>query len=214
MIKPQLNIACPPSMISHVREIFNGEYDIPYSHQSPVIVDIGANIGGFAAWASQRWPGSVIHCYEPLPENFELLKRNVSHFDQHQFRLHNFAIGDPTRAQMFLGKNNCGEASFFDIGEQTANVIEVKTEDPAVLPCAQILKLDAEGSEVEILERHSTIEYEVILLEWHGENKRRQVDALLSNYCLVAGKIRCPHRGVFKYMHRKIIPPNMLGESS
>jgi len=59
-------------MISRVREIFNGEYDIPYSHQSPVTVDIGANIGGFAAWASQRWPGSVIHCYEPLPQNFEL----------------------------------------------------------------------------------------------------------------------------------------------
>jgi len=65
-------LRAPPSMISRVREIFNGEYDIPYSHQSPVTVDIGANIGGFAAWASQRWPGSVIHCYEPLPQNFEL----------------------------------------------------------------------------------------------------------------------------------------------
>ena len=205
MHQPQVNIECPPSMLAHIREIFGGEYDVPYSRYAPVILDIGANIGGFAIWASQRWPGSVVHCYEPVPSNFELLKKNLSHFDPSRFQANNFAIGNPIRTTMYLGKNNCGEASFFDIGEQTTDAIDVATLDPQLLPGAQILKLDVEGSEIEILERHSSINYDVILVEYHGESARRRLDAILSDYCLVAGKVRCLHRGVFKYMHRKIV---------
>jgi len=205
MHQPQVNIECPPSMLAHIREIFGGEYDVPYSRYAPVILDIGANIGGFAIWASRRWPGSVVHCYEPVPSNFELLKKNLSHFDPSRFQANNFAIGNPIRTTMYLGKNNCGEASFFDIGEQTTDAIDVATLDPQLLPGAQILKLDVEGSEIEILERHSSINYEVILVEYHGESARRRLDAILSDYCLVAGKVRCLHRGVFKYMHRKIV---------
>jgi FkbM family methyltransferase len=40
-----------------------------------VILDIGANVGSFAAWALKRWPGAHVYCYEPLPNNFALLKK-------------------------------------------------------------------------------------------------------------------------------------------
>ena len=30
--------------------------------------------------------------------------------------LHNFAIGDPSLKRLYLGRNNCGEASFYDVG--------------------------------------------------------------------------------------------------
>src|SRR4051812_48177 len=56
-------IDCPSAMVPHLQKIANGEYEIPYEHPNPVILDLGANVGGFAAWASQRWPRSVIHCY-------------------------------------------------------------------------------------------------------------------------------------------------------
>jgi hypothetical protein len=35
-------------------EVLAGEYDIPYRHKAPVILDIGANVGSFAAWALKR----------------------------------------------------------------------------------------------------------------------------------------------------------------
>src|SRR5215470_12198605 len=73
-----LMIDCPPAMAPHVQKIADGEYEIPYQHPNPVILDIGANVGGFAAWASQRWPASLIHCYEPLPDNFALLQKNLA----------------------------------------------------------------------------------------------------------------------------------------
>lgn len=206
---PFSNIECPNSMRRHVSEIFNGEYDLAYSHACPTIIDIGANIGAFAIWASQRWQDATIHCYEPIPSNFAMLQRNLSRLDARRVHANHFAIGNINRTRMFLGRNNCGEASFFDMGEQTADTVDVETRDASVLPSAHILKLDTEGSEIEILEGHASIDYDVILIEFHGENNRRRVDAILDDYCLVGAKIRHPHRGVLKYIHRRIIPPEL-----
>ncbi|HEX5405294.1 MAG TPA: FkbM family methyltransferase [Pseudonocardiaceae bacterium] len=46
--------------------------------ERPVIFDIGANIGLFAIFAAERWPGSHIVCFEPVPEVFDVLRRNIA----------------------------------------------------------------------------------------------------------------------------------------
>ena len=197
---------CPPSMAVHVQKVLRGEYDLPYEHPGPLILDVGANIGGFAAWAIGRWPGCRIHCYEPLPANFDLLRRNLAHLPPETVTLHPFAIGDPARTRLFLGKNNCGEASFFDLGEQSSEWVEVVTKAPDVLPAAQIIKLDAEGSEAEVLAGLREIVFDVVLLEYHSEANRRRIDRLLADYILIGGQVRGPHRGVMKYVHGRFFP--------
>ena len=49
-----MNIECPATMRRHVQKVLGGEYDIPYRHNAPVILDIGANVGSFDAWALAR----------------------------------------------------------------------------------------------------------------------------------------------------------------
>jgi len=44
------------------------------------VVDIGAHIGGFAASVKALWPEATIVCFEPLPDNFELLVENTKAF--------------------------------------------------------------------------------------------------------------------------------------
>ncbi len=201
-----MNLVCPPSMAAHAQKVLRGEYDLPYDHPAPVVLDIGANVGAFALWALGRWPGCRLHCYEPLPANFALLRQNLAHLEGTSVSLYPFAVGDPARTRLFLGKNNCGEASFFDLGEQSRESVEVQTRAPDVLPGAQIIKIDAEGSEVEILSGLAEVDADVVLLEYHSERNRRQVDALLSEYVLVGGEVRGPHRGVMKYGHRRFFP--------
>jgi FkbM family methyltransferase len=191
-------------MIPHAQKVLRGEYDVPYQHAHPVILDIGANIGSFAAWAIERWPGCFVHAYEPLPSNFEILRRNLGHLEGARIALYPLAIGDPRRTRLFLGQNNCGEASFFDLGEQTGESVAVETKEPGILPKAEILKLDAEGSEIEILEGIPMIDFDLVLLEYHSEEHRREADQLLRDYVLVGGHVRCRNRGVFKYAHRKL----------
>jgi FkbM family methyltransferase len=193
-------------MRPHVQKVLEGEYEIAYQHPSPVILDIGANVGSFAVWASGRWPGCTIHCYEPLPENFALLQQNVAPLAG-RVQLSNCAIGDPAHTQLYLGRNNCGEASFFDLGEQQGACIAVTTRPPTVLPPAQILKVDAEGAEIEILSGLPDIQFDAIMLEYHSEAHRRKVDELLAGYVLVGGGVRCVGRGVLKYAHQRLLAP-------
>jgi len=200
-----MNIECPASMRSHVQKVLGGEYDIPYRHNAPVILDIGANVGSFAAWALRRWPGAHVHCYEPLPDNFALLKRNLGQCEGKSVSLYNFAVGDPSLTRLYLGRNNCGEASFYDIGEQSAASVEVETRAPDVLPKAQIAKIDTEGSEVDILARMASLDFDAIMLEYHSEANRRKIDALLQDYVLAGGHIRHPHRGTLKFAHKRLI---------
>jgi FkbM family methyltransferase len=91
-----MNIECPATMRRHVQKVLGGEYEVPYRATRPVILDVGANVGSFAAWALKRWPGAHVHCYEPLPENFALLKKNLGSLEGQSISLNNFAIGDPS----------------------------------------------------------------------------------------------------------------------
>ena len=119
--------------------------------------------------------------------------------------LNNFAVGDPSLTRLYLGRNNCGEASFYDIGEQSTDTVEVETRAPSVLPKAHIVKIDTEGSEVEILTRMTSLDFDAIMLEYHSEANRRKIEALLQDYVLVGGEIRRLHRGTLKFVHKRLI---------
>ena len=202
-----MNIECPQTMLFHVQKVLDGEYDVPYQATRPVVLDIGANVGSFAAWALQKWPDCHVHCYEPMPDNFEFLKRNLGHLEPGRVTLNNFAVGNPELKLLYRGANNCGEASFYDIGEQTGEATEVVCKTPNVLPAAQVMKIDTEASEIDILSRLEAIDHDVIMLEYHSDANRRLIDQLLPDHYLVGGEIRCLHRGTVKFLHRRLFEP-------
>lgn len=199
-----MNLHCPPSMRYHAEKVFSGEYDLPYQNSVPTILDIGANIGSFAIWAHHRWPNCFVYCYEPLPDNFDMLEKNLMQVGMSNFRIENVAVGNPSHTQLHLGKHNCGEASFFNMGEQSEQCVHVKTIAPRSLPKADMLKMDVEGCEVEILERLPSITYDAVMLEYHSDQLRRLVDELLMDYVLVGSEAHNKHRGIVKYLHKRI----------
>jgi FkbM family methyltransferase len=146
-----------------------------------------------------------VHCYEPLPDNFVFLKRNLGSLEGTSVSLNNFAVGDPKLKRLLLGLNNCGEASFYDVGEQSMEAVEVETRAPSVLPKAHIVKIDTEGSEVDILSRMTPLDFDVLMVEYHSEANRRKVEKLLGNFFLVGGEIRGVHRGTLKYFHERLV---------
>jgi FkbM family methyltransferase len=191
-------------MVPHAQRVLRGEYDVPYEHARPVIIDIGANIGSFAVWALGRWPGGFVHCYEPLPANFALLEQNLGHLIGTRVALAPCAIGDPARSHLFLGKHNCGEASFYDLGCQSSESVEVETKAPDVLPQGHILKIDAEGSELDILSRMPGLDFDIVVLEYHSRANRQAIEELLCNYQLIGGTVYDPERGILKYAHGRL----------
>lgn len=204
-------LACPPDMRRHCEAIFAGEYDVPgLDLHDPRILDIGANVGAFAAWAADRWPGARVRCYEPNPDAFAFLKGNIITDDPESLQpLGVLDIPRGTMAQRFLhfGRNNLGEASVHKRGEQRSDGAVCSFGSAADLPPCDILKLDTEGCEVEILRGYTetfgpSVLPRAILLEFHSSNDRVIIDRKLGvlGYVLVRARIDHPDRGVLAFV--------------
>lgn len=195
---------CPDSMRPHAQSVLRGEYDLPPGYQVELplrVLDIGANVGAFALWASRKWPGCEIDCYEPHPQNATMLRANVAAL---RARVHQVAVFpksflDPKQTQrLYEGRNNCGEASLYPGVETRADSWhDVDCEDPSLLPVADIIKVDTEGCEQEILQGvrlHNTL---VVMLEWHRPRDRWEIGAMLCGaFDCVRDEVRRKDRGV------------------
>jgi len=126
------------------------------------VVDVGALIGSFTLWALERWPKAIIHTYEPDPDNYSFLLKNVQAADIDQrVKPYNLAVWkNDTELPLYTHKLSRGCNSV--IYKQThytpnrAEIIKVKT-------CSMVnviekiggiidyLKIDCEGAEYEIL---------------------------------------------------------------
>lgn len=136
-------------------EIFvQGAYDAPL-HPGDIVVDVGANIGGFTVAAALR--GARVVAFEPSPDNFGALERNVRR-NGVQAELSPLAVADaPRTAQLvipddarFSGRYSLHEGR----GQQTVEVRCISFDEVLSefsLPHIDLLKLDCQGSEYEIL---------------------------------------------------------------
>lgn len=59
-----------------------------------VVLDIGANIGIMTVPIARRVDRGHVHAFEPIPENFAVLRRNVEHFGLFNVTLHHTALGE------------------------------------------------------------------------------------------------------------------------
>lgn len=213
---------CPPNVDGDVRMICGGgEYEVPLEFvKPPRVLDIGANVGAFALWASRKWPGCTIDAYEPNPEAFAFLTKNVATFDlrvrAHALGVRDFAGRALLRRGIHGGKTNLCCASFHDTGtgNQADDGVEVDCVDAAELPGCEVLKIDTEGSELEILRRYLPMIQSaptVVLLEAHSRSDRVMLEALLDERGLelFCGRMRTPNLGTFAFVRRNVIAETM-----
>jgi len=187
----------PNNMISHIGKIFQGEYAAFGVIDNPYIIDIGANVGGFAVWAHEFFKNPKIDCYEPIKENFNLLRQNIEGTD---IAIRNIAIGkEDGERMMYYGLNNCGEASLYEGEEQRSEGEMVKVMSAKHLPRCDIMKIDTEGAEIEILENLVNFPM-AFLIEFHSAANRRRIDEILVDYILIECTMRGYNYGILKYI--------------
>ena len=198
-----MNFTAPDNMRPHIMSILHGEYDVPFYSPEPhtiTVIDVGLNVGSFSAWANLRWKPAQIYGYEPVPEVYEMAQNNLGHLKN--IKLLNAAVRDFNgKSSIFLGRNNVGESSFFyDDEEQSKEALEVKCISASELPAANVIKIDTEGCEKEIIEGVSNLNFDLILLEYHSEQLRKEIDSILDDYILVSSEAFCKDRGIIKYV--------------
>lgn len=207
-IKFTVPFRCSETLRPHLEKIFNGgEYDVSIGiPQGSLIIDLGANFGAFSVWASHRWPGCEILCFEPNPKVFDVLKQNLKSYPN--VKPHKWGIGRPGWRVLRNGPNNEGECSFHEMLNNTTETGQhCEVRDPATLPPCNIMKLDIEACEIEVLEPYIAAgkKPEIIMLEYHAEAIRRKIDEILQDYTLIGAEVQHPvGRGVLKYLRDDI----------
>lgn len=180
-----MSLEVPEAMHWAIKDVLEGEYEAGFDGIGLDILDIGANVGSFALWATARWPGSVVTSYEPHPGTFEFLKRNT-----HQRRDINpvnaalFPGGQKTATFMsrFAGDGESGLAAYagdtFVAGAQVQSY-EVAVVDPARIASPDIVKIDIEGGEGDVLDHIDLSKTSLVLLEYQNRKNRLQCEARL-----------------------------------
>ena len=121
--------------------------------RAPRVLDVGANIGLFGAWALSRWPGATIDAFEPEPRNAALHRRTIA--AQRPCRRVAPARGgrDGARRRRWASRRPLRHERPGDRAEhgRPRSGAGAATCCP-LLASADLVKIDAEGSEWEILD--------------------------------------------------------------
>jgi FkbM family methyltransferase len=179
MSKPEF--ICPPLMRSHVARVFGsdahgGEYESGVELVKPRVLDIGANLGAFSIWAARRWPGCGITAWEPHPDTFRMLCKNVGPWPVTDCRMQAVSAREEPRVYLYDGAHNCGEASLLKGSEQAESGRAVDNCHASKLPPCDVLKIDAEGVELEVLRHYPHMRTcKLVLLEAHGRMARNEL---------------------------------------
>jgi FkbM family methyltransferase len=174
-------VECAADMRGTVGAVLRGEYEAGYFGAGLTILDIGANVGSFSLWANMRWPGSVIHAYEPHPETFEMLARNLAGLPN--VTCHRQAVFPTVEPELAFysrhaGDGEAGLVASLDRKYQVMpadRTFAVPVLHPRSLPACDVLKVDVEGAEARILESLDLERVSLILLEYHHSDDRQAI---------------------------------------
>lgn len=180
-----MSLTVPDAMHWAIKDVLEGEYEAGFDGVGLDILDIGANVGSFALWATARWPGSLVTSYEPHPGTFELLRQNT-HLRRDIVAVNAalFPGGQATASfvSRFAGDGESGLASYagdtFVAGAMVERY-EVAVVDPASLPSVDVVKIDIEGGEGDVLDQLDLSKTSLVLLEYQNRKNRLQLEARL-----------------------------------
>ena len=117
------------------------------------IIEIGANAGIFTTRAAPH--ARVVHCFEPVPSNARLLKRNLSQDAFKHVHFHQAAVtGGEKSMRIYLSDNPGGHSGVAQVGEDYVEVEGVPLEAflrDTPIPQCDLMKIDCEGGEYPIL---------------------------------------------------------------
>ena len=120
-----------------------------------IVYDIGANIGNHTVFFATATPQSQIFSFEPIPENFAMLMRNIADNGlEDRVRAFQIAVGEePGIVYMNITQDaNYGSASIVSDGNDSGTyMVEMVPIDNLDLPAPDFIKIDVEGFELSVL---------------------------------------------------------------
>lgn len=172
------------SFLTTYGEIFVEQiYKISCADESPVILDLGANIGLSVLYLKKLYPKARITAYEADPRIFTYLKKNITGNGYRDVILVNKAVWHENAVLQFSPEGGDGGRVAWD-GE--SSTVEVQAQDIREIlegRTIDFLKMDIEGAEDVVLPacREYLPAVRTIFVEYHSRaDERQQLDTIIS----------------------------------
>lgn len=177
------------------KDVFIGkEYKFETNNSSPFIIDCGSHIGVSVIYFKKLYPKAKILAFEPNPQNFKILKTNVTKNDLKEVELVNAVLTNREgEVDFYISKEKKSPWTWGDSAAKnvwydpkTHKTIKVKAVclSSYIKKKVDLIKLDIEGLEEQVLEEISGKLKLVkeIVMEFHGSstNKQNRVENILS----------------------------------
>lgn len=152
-------------------EIFVERCYDPHTSNVYKILDLGANIGLASVWIWIEFPECTVHAYEPNPEVFIILEKNLSPLPK--TRVFNMAISDNGPSIPFYLSSRSFSSSSYKIPRSKMITVKTKSLDQAIADLGtpvDMIKMDIEGAEFLVVKNSKNIgDVNVIVGEIHPE---------------------------------------------
>ena len=138
------------------RDIFVSRiYDAGLDNAAPLILDCGSNIGMSLLFFKARYPDATIIGFEPNPDQFRVLQKNIDANNLDRITIHKKAVSDKTgMIEFFANEDNPGSLNMGLVRRSAkAQVTEVEVDllSNYITDSVDLLKLDIEGAEESVL---------------------------------------------------------------
>lgn len=182
---------------------------------SPLVVDLGANIGSFSLACHTLRNDVRLVALEPDPVNFSALKANLATTNA---VLHQAALGDRNgEVALFLGEQDAVANSTFSgkmvSGQRTVAVQSLETKAFMEKLTFQhgvisLLKCDTEGGEWHLMDLPDNFlaAIPMIFLEYHSSTFLEEfLPQMLQSHVIYSGAVRFPHRGELALIRKNMV---------
>lgn len=161
--------------------LYRGAYRWKKVEEDGIILDVGANIGLAGVWFAHHNPAKPLWCFEPVPDNVALIRRNCW-----QARVIESALGEAEgTVTLRVDTDTVIASSIPNAWESVEKTFPVRTLDACAAefgwgPVA-LLKIVTEGMEPQILRGGRGLLSRVarVAVETHGDDRHAEVLGIL-----------------------------------
>jgi FkbM family methyltransferase len=172
-----------------IEEVYNlKEYSFADNDKTDnVVIDLGSNIGTYSMYIYPR--AKVIYAIEPSPE-FDLLERNVEENKLDRIKAFKMAISGDNGTAMMCKNAGTGSWKLGNADNMPTTKVVTRTlftfMDEHGINHVDMLKIDAEGAEIEIFSSPDFVKVrdriDLIFGEYHGNSEKLKGILELNNF--------------------------------
>lgn len=164
-----------------------------YKNVNPAVLDCGGHIGSFTMYVKSHWPNAKIVVMEPVPDNLELLKGNISRNNLQNITVVPFALYGESGTfyidlagkqfdAVHLTSEKPNHEQFITINALTLKEVVEQNN----LSIIDLMKLDVEGAEYHIFQ-HSLEDLAKyvrrIIMEFHPAGDIAKRNEIVNRLC-------------------------------